>query len=122
MCKMKFIRLSAIVMLSLMLFQCGSSKKAQSKRSVTAPKTALQPVQNAPAPPQEIAPSSPVNDVEYKSQPTEIPAPQTQQQLAPMEEGPIEVGSETIKTPTKEQEEAMRNKVQKSTGKTKKGQ
>ncbi len=111
----KLIPLMTAITASLLFTQCSSKTLSPAP----TPKTELNPV--APAVPADNPPPAPKDNVDAKSQPENIPAPQMIPEIAPMEEGPIEVGSETIKAPTKEQEEAMRKKVEKSVEKKKKG-
>lgn len=118
---MKSSTLLFVLVSSLLFIQCGSSRKTKKVSTAPAPKTEQVSPANPASPATTDNTPAPKYDVEAKSQPENIPAPQVTRELAPMEEGPIQTGSETIGQPTKEQEEAMRKKVEKAVEKKKKG-
>jgi hypothetical protein len=125
---MRTIKLSAslfILVFALLVSACSSSKKSKTVAKAAPPKAevkiATPPPPPPPPPAAEEAPPAPKYDYNAKSQPAGVPTAVQNVQLAPMDEAEIISSPENIKEPTKEQEEAMRKKLEKQTGKKKKG-
>ncbi|MFZ4543112.1 MAG: hypothetical protein ACOYOA_03610 [Saprospiraceae bacterium] len=124
---MRIMKLSAslfMLVFVLLVSACSSSKKSKTAKA-TPPKAevkiATPPPPPPPPPAAEEAPPAPKYDYNAKSQPAGVLTPVQDVQLAPMEETEIILSPENIKEPTKEQEEAMRKKLEKESGKKKKG-